>query len=244
MAAIYSKPRSLMKTRLIDHVAETYNYLSSKYGDGLHFILAGDTNDLKLDSIINLSPQLKQVVNVITRHNPDAMLDPIFTTLSKFYQSPVAKPPLDNDPNNNGKPSDHNIIVMNPINNTLNAPARKTKIVTFRPLPQQKIQEMGIWITQQSWEEIYDAETAHDKATILQHKLKTALDNYLPEKSIKITSDDQPWINNQIKQIDRKRKREFSKHRKSDKWKQLDLQFKEICSLAKQNYYPQLVKNL
>ena len=46
VASIYSKPNSKKKTALLDHIAVTFNYLSAKYGDGLHFILAGDTNDL------------------------------------------------------------------------------------------------------------------------------------------------------------------------------------------------------
>ena len=144
MASIYSKPRSRKKTVLLDHIAESYNYLCSRYGEGLHFLLAGDTNDLNLDPIIALSPNLKQVVNVYTRHNPDAILDPIITTLGNFYQPPAAMPPLDNDPDKTGKPSDHNIVLMKPINNIFNHPARHTKVITFRPLPQSGIHRMAL----------------------------------------------------------------------------------------------------
>ena len=105
VASIYCKPSSRKKTLLLDHIADTYHLLCSKYQSGLHFILAGDTNDLKLDAILSLSPQLKQVVSSATRNG--AILDPIITTLSKIYQSPVCLPPLDNDPDNNGAPSDH-----------------------------------------------------------------------------------------------------------------------------------------
>ena len=124
VASIYSKPRSRKKTVLLDHIAESYNYLCSRYGEGLHFLLAGDTNDLNLDPITALSPNSKQVVNVYTRHNPDAILDPIITTLGNFYQSPSAMPPLDNDPDKSGKPSDHNIVLMKRISHVFNQPAR------------------------------------------------------------------------------------------------------------------------
>ena len=40
-AAIYCKPGSKSKTDLLDHIAESYNILSTKYGRGLHFIQAG-----------------------------------------------------------------------------------------------------------------------------------------------------------------------------------------------------------
>ena len=199
VAAFYSKPKSKMKTKLLDHIAETFNYLKSKYGDGLHFIIAGDSNDLKLDSILNLSPQLKQTVQVFTRHNPDKMLDPIITTLSTYYQPPEAKPPLDPDPDKNGEPADHNIVIMRPITNFLMSPARISKEISFRPLPQSGIDKMGQWITSQSWLEIYNAETAHEKAELLQNLVMTALETYLPKKTIKVTSDDKPWITSEVK---------------------------------------------
>jgi hypothetical protein len=55
------------------------------------------------------------VVNIVTRTNPDTTLEKIVTTLSKFYLPPVSLPPLDNDEEGNGKPSDHFIIVWRPI---------------------------------------------------------------------------------------------------------------------------------
>ena len=73
-----------------------------KYGACLQFIIAGDTNRLNLSPILNLSPSLKQVVQVPTRLNPDVTLDPVITTLGRFYQSPVTKPPLNNDEDKEG----------------------------------------------------------------------------------------------------------------------------------------------
>ena len=46
VGSIYYKPDSRKKTVLLDHIAEVYNLLISKYQKGLHWILAGDTNDL------------------------------------------------------------------------------------------------------------------------------------------------------------------------------------------------------
>ena len=56
LGSIYSKPNSKKKTATLDHIAETFNFLNTKYGKGLYWILAGDTNDMKLDAILNLSP--------------------------------------------------------------------------------------------------------------------------------------------------------------------------------------------
>ena len=85
LGAIYSKPNSRKKTATLDHISDVFNQMSVKFQKGLHFILAGNTNDLKLDSILQLSTSIKQVVTEITRLNPPKILDPIITTLSKYY---------------------------------------------------------------------------------------------------------------------------------------------------------------
>ena len=130
VASIYSKPNSRKKTALLDHISETYNFLNSKFSDGLFFLLAGDTNDLKLDPILDLSPNLKQLVTQPTRLNPPRILDPIITTLSKFYQTPECLPPLDPDPVSNGSPADHLMVLMKPI--TLLLLSRAVRILWTR----------------------------------------------------------------------------------------------------------------
>ena len=56
------QPGSKKKTALVDHIAEVYNLLKAKHGRGLYWVLAGDTNDLKLGPILRLNQNLKSVV--------------------------------------------------------------------------------------------------------------------------------------------------------------------------------------
>ena len=96
--SFYSKPDSRKKTLFLDHISEAYNILNVKYGRGLHFALAGDANDLNLNPILSLSPNLIQIVQDYTRMNPPNMLDPIITSMSVYYQRSVRLEPLDADP--------------------------------------------------------------------------------------------------------------------------------------------------
>ena len=45
----------------------------------------------------------------------EQILDPIVTTLEAYYQKPQCLAPLDPDPDTNGKPSDHRIVVVKPV---------------------------------------------------------------------------------------------------------------------------------
>ena len=242
--ALYSKPNSKRKTLLLDHVSDAYNILSTKYGRGLHFVLAGDTNDLKLDSILNLSPNLIQIVQKWTRMSPPAILDPIMMTLSNLYQEPMCLEPLDSDVDKNGKKSDHKIVIAKPINSVDNKCARQTRIVKVRPFPQSGILKFKNWLIDQTWQEVYSAQSTHEKAKNFQKMLLSKIDEIFPEKLRKVQSDDQPWVTFKLKQLDRKRKRIYRKERRSDNWRKLDKLFKKEVKSAKSNFYKQAVAEL
>ena len=166
IASIYSKPDSCKRTVLLDRISESYNLLCSKYADGRYFILAGDANDLKLDAILSLRPNMMQVVSEVTRMKPPAMLDQILNTLSKFYQSTVCLPPFDPDPLSNCSPSVHLMPLMKPISTLNNQPARTKRKMVIRPLPESGLAQFENWICSHSWDKVYNATTAHDKTYI------------------------------------------------------------------------------
>ena len=95
--SLYMKDSSKSCAPLLDHITDVYNILSSKYTKGLHWILAGDTNRMKLDTVLNLDQRMKQIVQSPTRLNPPAILDPVITTLGSYCQVLVCLPPLDAD---------------------------------------------------------------------------------------------------------------------------------------------------
>ena len=188
---------------MLDHISDAFNLLSTKYGRGLHYILAGDTNDLNLDPILSLSPNFQQIVKKWTRMDPPALLDPIITTLSQFYQEPLCLDPLDADPDKNGVKSDHRIVVAKAINTINNKTSRQTREVKVRPMPQSGIEKMRAWFIDKTWEEVYETESAHKKAEIFQEILIQKLDEIFPMKTRRVNSDDQPWISHKLKQMDR-----------------------------------------
>ena len=167
LVSIYCKPKSRKKTALLDYLSDVYNIMTKQYSEGTYWIIAGDTNDLKLDAILNLSPQMKQVVNSPTRLNPPRMLDPIITTLSKYYQTPVCQKPLDADQGTDGAASDHLCVKFTPMTVTHDTPSRQKRKVMVRPLPESKYTAFENWLKTQTWENVMNAVTAHEKAQLL-----------------------------------------------------------------------------
>lgn len=244
VCSLYSKPDSRKKSLLHDHISQVYNQLSSKYSKGLHWIICGDTNDLKLDPILHLNKNLKQVVLNPTRLDPPAMLDPIITTLFNYYQEPKCLPPLDADPFTNGKPSDHLMVIMEPLTVINNKPARAKRTVTFRPFNEERLQEMCEWIKAEDWRSISHEKSAHNKASALQQLLVQKYEEYFPEKKRTFSSDDQPFFSEKLGIMKRRKCREFRKNRKSAKWNGMDEIYQNELLKAKKGFYSNKIKNL
>ena len=191
LGSLYSKPNSHKKTALLDHIAEVYQLL---YQRGLHWIIAGDFNDLNHKKNLDISPKFQQLVTKPTRENPPRILDKIVTTLGAYYQEPNFIPPLDNDPEKNGKPSDHSIVIMSAINVINNKPARTKREITYMPITEAGLEKMEDWLKCEEWTCVKKGDT-HEKAQDLMSLLSRKTNDFFPQKSRKICSDTQPFFN-------------------------------------------------
>ena len=243
-ACIYSKPDSRFKTKLLDHISDTYNLLSVKYKGQLDWILAGDTNELKLNSILSLNPNFKQVVQERTRmrSKPPGILDPIITTLAKYYQKPIVLPPLQSDKHTSE--SDHMMVYMEPISSIDNKSCRKQRYVKFRRFTSQNLNLFEKSLHNIDWSTFYLSESAHEKAEILQSTLMSVLDQCIPEVKMTFSSDDKEFFTSELKSLDRKRKRVYSRHGRSEKWQHINNKFKQKLSLTKKSFYKNMIKDL
>ena len=245
VASIYYRgPKSTTKKELFDHIGETYHFLSAKYGSNIQFLILGDTNRLNLNPILNLSPDLVQVVKTPTRLNPPAILDPIITTLSRYYEEPITKPPINPDLNSRGSPSDHLTVMMRPLAATQSQKPRVYRHVQIRPITDSGIASFTDWIESEDWNTVYTCTDPNLKAEKFQKVLYENFIKCFPTKSLKISDDDQPWITKKIKKLDRLRKREFFKNKKSLKWQKLNSEFLELCKKGKENYFTNIVQDL
>ena len=240
----YRGPKSTKKQELFDHIADTFHYLCSKYGSGIDFIIAGDTNRLNLSPILNLSPELQQVVKVPTRLNPDRILDPIITTLKQFYCEPTTKPPINPNSSKNGKPSDHLVVLWEPLRAAQQIQTRKYRTLETRPIDFSGLQKFSSWIENYNWTSFYKSQGANNKASFLQNLLLEKYYDCFPVKVIRLSCDDKPWFNQELKQLDRRQKREYSKNNKSNHWKELNTKFLKECKKAKEHYYRNIVEDL
>ena len=238
----YPGPHSKVKTALLDHISQSFHLLTAKYGDGLQFLICADANKLDLTSVLSLSPSMRQLVVSPTRGRE--ILDPIITTLGLWYQTPVCLPGLQADPGSGGTRSDHLIPTMRPITMIDNKPARQTRQVKVRPLPDSIQNIIKQKLESHDWSNVYDSKTANEKADIFKSEVMAIVNSVAPERMRNISSDDKPWYTETLKTLDRKRRREFHKNRRSEKYTRLEKEYKVKVFKAKSIFYKNMLNQV
>ena len=226
VCSFYCKPGSRKKTLLLDHIAQTFHLLSAKFRDGLYFLICGDKNEMGIQQILNLSPDLKQTVENATRLNPDQVLDVIITDLHKYYQSPVIKDPLEPDPDKAGAASDHLTVVMSPIGSLNDRKTRIKKKIEFCPLNDQGFNEMGNKLSSFDWGQVLSLKSADSQMEAFQNNLFSLFSESFPMKTKIVFNESQEFFTDKLVMLKRKKKSEFKKHRRSDKFLSLHQTYK------------------
>ena len=114
---------------------------------------------------------------------------------------------------------------VKPISKINNQSARITQKMVVQPFTETGIRRMKKWLIEEEWQSVLEANTANEKAILFQNLLEAKYNEYFPKKTINVSSDDQPWFNQNLKKLDRPRKRIYSKNRRSEKWQKIDEQF-------------------
>ena len=242
VASIYISPSSVFKTKTIDHIIQTIHLLRSQHGLELKFLLGGDLNRIDIDKILRSYGALNQIILVPTRKNET--LEKVITDLQSFYHPPTSHPPLQVDENMTGEDSDHNIVLLTPVNIKVKVPKRSKKTVKSRPISESKIKEFHKFMTVHNWSEVIEAEEIDDKTSNFHKTLAFSLDLYFPEQEIKVSSLDKGWFSPELKQLHRKVQREYYRKRKSPKWKLLKTKFKKLKRKAINKFYHHFVTDL
>ena len=221
--AFYSPPRSRKKNKLIDHIVTTLHGLQTTFPRA-GVMGGGDRNCLNIAPILAAVPRLLNIQPLPTHGGRN--LDVLLSTLAPYYSAPVIFQPVGTDIPGHGVPSDHLVPAVYPVNNvTLNQP-KQTIVKTTRPLPDSAVADFAKLIIKEDWKDIKEEDTVDEQEKALQHILTTFLDKACPTKTVKLRDNDKPFITKELKVIDKKRKKEYNKRGKTDKYHELNNEFK------------------
>ena len=106
------------------------------------------------------------------------------------------------------------------------------------------INECGKFIGAHLWKNIYSCENADEKAQNFHDYLCSTLEEFFPQKEVKKSPFDKKWFTPTLKIVHRKKQREFFKHRRSEKFKRLQLKFNRMKKINIKNHYVNLTEKL
>ena len=207
-------------------------------------IMGSDKNSLDIRPILNCGLKIRQIVDLPTRNGK--ILDIILTDIPQLYNSPVIIPPVPCDNPNDGVPSDHWVPVCYPHTSRHTAPIRRYRTVQYRPLPEDGVRKYGSWLTDENCETHNRAEniSSDEHANWLQSILIRKLDEVCPVQSMKVSFQDKPFMNKELKTLNRRKQRAYIKGGKSEKYKKLKSEFDKKYKLAAEKYLRNKVDDL
>ena len=121
---------------------------------------------------------------------------------------------------------------------------RKTRNIDVRPLKESWLELLKMWLENKYWEEIEMTPSSHNKADILHSTLMSKINEVLPVKTIKVSNDDQPWCNEEVKKKKQVKQCEYRNHRRSEKYLILSKLYEASIKNAKSKYYKNMIKDL
>ena len=101
---------------------------------------------------------------------------------------------------------------------------------------------MQEWIENQDLTEEVSENSVHKKMELLQNLLYNKYEEFFPERNKTISSEDQPFFNDRLMKLKRRKVREFRKNRKSIKWNKMNKFYQTELDLAKRNFYDNKIK--
>ena len=99
-----------------------------------------------------------------------------------------------------------------------------------------QIKEFGRWIQNQTWDNVINAQGTQDKADAFYGYLDDSIESFFPMKTVKIHSNNKPWVNSKITKLIKLRQKAFTPQRTAE-WRQLRNNVQREISKAKTNYY-------
>ena len=223
VCSFYLPPNSRKKAALIEHISVNYFSLKSQYPQSA-FVLGGDKNDLNTQHLLNIDPSFHQIVTKPTYKQ--AILDVLITDIGQYYLEPVIRPAVQPDNPGLASPSDHHIVFAKAYTCSHQPIKRETKSYTVRPLPTQALQDFAGWVQREPWTFVYDGEDTTDMVARFDSLITQNLNHYCPTKIVKVSNLDGKVSSIAVRQISRRKKREYSKNGNSQKYKALKKQLK------------------
>ena len=213
LCSFYCPPRSKKKNILINHISTVLSKLRVDHPNAAT-IIAGDNNDLDETGILALDPNFAQLVRKPTRK--ENILSIVITDLRRFLVEPKIVDPIPVDDPLKGVPSDHNGVLVEPLNNTDCTKETSRTVKFVRPMPDSSVMQFRQSLSKINWAMMIDGMSSSSMVDMYQKMTTDLVDIHFPLKKVSISPYDRPWFTEELRSLRRRRQRIYRKEGKSE----------------------------
>ncbi len=154
--------------------------------------------------------------------------------MQQFYKKPSILAPVGT--------SDHNVVNWAP---DVNAPKPHGKVIRRqrRLFSQSRRTAFGRWLTSHDWNPTSTVGTVEDFTSNFNERITSAMNTFFPMQTVKLHSNDKPWMSVSIKQTIIARQHAYSSGN-IDLWRYYKSKVKSAIQLQKKNFYSEKVRHL
>ena len=136
------------------------------------------------------------------------------------------------------------MVLMIPLNTVNNKKGVEKKSIETQSFCEDNFLAMGKLLEASDWDLLRNCSSINETMKAFHDELFRMFDHCFPEKKKVIYSESEPFMTGALLKLRRKKNREFNKHRKSPKYIQLDLRYKEMLSKSMKQFYRKRIKSL
>ena len=153
--------------------------------------------------IVSICPSFRQLVLKPTRKNKTLTI--VVTDLHRFFQEPSIVPPVPVDDGAQGVPSDHQGVLVVPLNNS--APKKTScQTISIRPIKESSLKTFGQEMVLEDWSFLDDPGlTPTGLVEAFQMHSSHLIDKHFPLKTVTVSSHDLPFFNERLRMLKRQR---------------------------------------
>ena len=240
LCSFYSPPNSRKKGALIDHMAITVNKLKVLHPKA-SFIIAGDKNDLNEKDIVSICPSFKQIVLKPTRKSKTLTI--VVTDLDRLLQEPIIIPPVPVDNAAAGVPSDHQGVLVLPVNKlSKKNPTHKT--ISVRPIKESALVSFGQQIVLEDWQCLSSEMSVTNLVEKFQERCCSLVEKHFPLKTVRVSTFDLPFFDERLRALRRRRQRAYRRSGRSPEYLKIKKEFDKAFVKAAHNYKDKVVSEV
>ena len=226
---VYAPPNltQLKARQLIDYLSDVIGEAKRKFRD-CSIIVGGDFNQWQVQDITQEHPDLAEVLHGPTRG--DRAIDRTFVNFGRAIAESGTLQPLETE---DSRESDHRIAWAEA---SFSAEPDKTIKYTYRAYTDEGAELFLADINQQRWETVYQAKTTDEKAEVFANMVESLLEKHFKWKTVVRKEGEEPWINDCIRKLWKKRRRIYAREGRSARWKRLKKKVGALYRKRASNY--------